>query len=118
MGRDLLLRLEDMRDGILATYDLTKGMTEKGLLANSAVYWSCQNRIGVVAEAAKEVPRGLRVKHPEVDWRGLIGMGDVLRHKYFRVETNIVWGTVKVDFPVLLKVVERLLKEERAKAMA
>jgi uncharacterized protein with HEPN domain len=29
-------------------------------------------------------------------------MGDMLRHQYFRIEADVVWDTIKDDFPTLL----------------
>jgi uncharacterized protein with HEPN domain len=46
-----------------------------------------------------------------VNWKNVIGMGHRLKHQYFRVETKTVWDVVNRHFPVLLKVVERMLEE-------
>ncbi|WP_414462386.1 DUF86 domain-containing protein [Hyphomicrobium sp. DY-1] len=97
-----------MRNAIKASAALVKGMSRERLESNEAVYWAAQNRILVVAEAAKQIPRSVRARYPEVRWKDLIGMGDMLRHQYFRVEADIVWDTVKVHFLVLLKVVNEL----------
>lgn len=73
-------RLTDMRDAIQATYRLVKGMDRRQLEKKEAVYYACQNRILVVAEAAKKLPASVRARHRDVKWADLIKMGDLLRH--------------------------------------
>ncbi len=50
--------------------------------------------------------------HP---WGDIRGMGDWLRHAYDRVNTEIVWNTVRERMPALAldarRVLERLLAE-------
>jgi uncharacterized protein with HEPN domain len=35
-----------------------------------------------LSEASRHVPQELKEKHPEVDWRGVADIGNVLRHAY------------------------------------
>jgi uncharacterized protein with HEPN domain len=46
---------------------------------------------------------------PGIDWKGLCGMGNVLRHGYHKVEDRIVWDAVKFDLPLLKACVDGVL---------
>jgi uncharacterized protein with HEPN domain len=46
---------------------------------------------------------------PGPDWKGYMGMGNILRHGYHKVNDQIVWDTVKIDLPPLRAAVLRAL---------
>lgn len=108
MARDVLLRLQDMREAIAAAFRLIDGLDKAALEADVVRHDACLYRILVVAEAANQLPKDLLAKYPEIEWRDLINMGHRLRHQYFRIESDIVWDTVAADFPKLQVVVEEM----------
>lgn len=114
MGRAPLLRLQDMLQNIEAALAEVGSLSEGQLEADSVLYAACQFRILVIAEAAKDLPRTYRDLHPEIAWSGLIRMGDLLRHQYFRIESQVVWQAIVRDFPRLLAAVQSMIKLEGA----
>lgn len=66
----------------------------------------------VVGEAAKRVSEDLRKEHPQVPWRGMIGMRDKVIHGYYGVDVEVVWRTVHENLPPLRKAISALLAEE------
>ena len=47
-------------------------------------------RLEVIGEAAKNVSPELKARHPEVPWKEMSGMRDVLVHQYFGVDLEQV----------------------------
>ena len=60
----------------------------------------------IIGEAATKVMdgyEGFTQVHPEVPWRSMRNMRNRMAHGYFDVSLDIVWDTVKVWLPDLLK---------------
>jgi uncharacterized protein with HEPN domain len=63
----------------------------------------------VLGEAAKAVPAEVRAQHPEVEWRGMAGLRDVLAHEYFGVDDEVIWDVVKNKLPELIAQLQKVL---------
>ncbi len=49
--------------------------------------------------------------YPEVDWRGAMGIRDIIAHHYFDLDAEIVYNVVKNDFPLLLSTIRRMITD-------
>jgi uncharacterized protein with HEPN domain len=63
--------------------------------------------VEIVGEAAKQVSEPTRSANPEMPWSAAARMRDRLVHHYFDINLDVLWLTVTVDLPALLKVVPR-----------
>jgi len=66
----------------------------------------------VIGEAADHIPKRIKEKHHPIDWRGMVGMRNILVHEYFGVRLEIIWKTIRERLPELRKQIEEILKEE------
>lgn len=63
----------------------------------------------VMGEAAKRVPGTFRNAPPEIPWKEISGMRDVLIHQYDQVDERIVWKTIQQRLPVLKSALQDLI---------
>jgi uncharacterized protein with HEPN domain len=63
----------------------------------------------IVGEAVKNVSEAVRQAAPEVPWKRIAGMRDILIHAYFGVNLETVWGVVETEVPAFHERVRELL---------
>ena len=76
---DLLSRLEDIRDAIDEAERFTAGMTFEQYLANPLVRRGVERCIEIVSEASRHISAKHKAAHPQVPWRNIADIGNVLR---------------------------------------
>ena len=71
-------------------------------------------RLEQIGELAKRLPPEMLGRMPDVDWRGVKGVREVLVHDYQDVEVDVVTDAVARELPGLLRAVETLLADPDA----
>jgi uncharacterized protein with HEPN domain len=65
----------------------------------------------IVSEAAKAPPADLLARHGDAPWKSIVGIGNILRHEYQRLEDRQLWEIATIHPPALEPVVRRMIQE-------
>ena len=65
----------------------------------------------VIGEAVKRIPESLKEERPDIPWRRIAGLRDVLIHQYLRVDLEAVWAIVRDDLHEFKQAVAEILAE-------
>jgi uncharacterized protein with HEPN domain len=68
-----------------------------------------ERRMEIIGEAARRISQSFREAHPEVPWRGLVGLRNVMAHEYDEIDHERVWKVVKDQLPGLVRTLETLV---------
>ncbi len=104
--------LEDKIYSLERIEHVTKGMRQEGFADDINAQDVVIRRFAVIGEAANKLPKELKEKHPEVEWKDIIKMRNFLLHEYFDIDVRIVWDTIKEDLPRLKTKIAKILDKQ------
>jgi uncharacterized protein with HEPN domain len=104
-------RLRHMLEQIDGVVAATRGIDFAQVRGNFLYERAVERAVQIISEAAKELPEDLRSKYANVHWRPIIGIGNLLRHEYYRIKSRDMWEIATVHLPALRPVVEQMLAE-------
>lgn len=50
-------------------------------------------------------------QYPEIDWKGAMGIRDIIAHHYFDLDGEIVFNVVKENLPEMLECIKKIMDE-------
>ena len=104
--------LKDILQAMAAIAAYTKGSKET-YDGNEMIRDAVAVRLIQIGQAVKDAQvEGLHLSklRPEIAWRQISGMRDLLAHKYAQFDPEIAWRVIERDFPPLKKAVAAVLR--------
>ena len=99
-------RLDHILGSITKIQGYWSGSSFDNFVANEQSRAATERHLLIIAEAAKHIPDGDKAATPHIDWRAVVGLGNILRHGYDVVDDQRVWDVVQLGLPVLKVAVE------------
>lgn len=113
--REWKLRVDDILECIGAVASYTAGMAYHEFVADRRTADAVLRNITVIGEAATHIPEEIRAHYPDVPWKAMRAMRNLVVHAYFGVSLKVVWETARHDLPDLADVLRGVLQKEEAR---
>ncbi len=101
--------LWDMVNAIRRIQDFTTNLTYEAYLDSVLIQSAVERQLEILGEAARRLSDEFRQAHPEIGWRRIIGLRNILIHRYDEIRQQTVWTTVVSELETLLTQLEILL---------
>jgi uncharacterized protein with HEPN domain len=95
------VRLMHILDAIGEIEKYTTNVDFNEFSTNSMLFSACVRQLEIVGEAVNRLSDDLIANNPEVEWRKVAGLRNMLIHEYFGIDDNLVWSIIQKNIPDL-----------------
>ena len=92
---------------LMHTAGLDRAQVFDTAIVRDATLWN----IGILGEAANNMPEAVREAHPDIPWREIIDARNRIIHGYGDIDEDVAWDIISRDIPDLLSRLRELLVE-------
>jgi uncharacterized protein with HEPN domain len=105
------LRLFHIRDEIDGVTAAVRGVSFDDYCQSFTLRRASERAVQIISEAAKALPPEMTARYPDAPWSAIIGIGNVLRHEYQRIDDRRMWEILTIHLPLLRPIVLRMIAE-------
>ena len=109
--RDPFLYVQDILDSIERIEEYSSSLKWEEFRKNNLVIDAIVRNFEIIGEAVKHIPKTIRDRYPDIEWREAAGFRDVLIHEYFGIDTEALWDTIKTNIPSFKKKIMAILQQ-------
>ena len=110
MSRTPLDYLRDACEHMQRAHQFVAGMQYSSFVRDDKTNFAVVRALEIVGEATKNIPDDIRTRFPDVPWRQMAGIRDVLIHAYFGIDLEVVWKTATERAPETLVALSKALE--------
>jgi uncharacterized protein with HEPN domain len=100
--------LIDIQNSIRRILRYVDGVSRPDLETNDEKLSAILYQITIIGEATKRLSNEFRIQHPEVPWREIAGMRDIIVHEYDQLDFDVIWDVVSSKLEELLPLIDSL----------
>ncbi len=112
-SRHWKLRIQDILESIDEILERTTNMTFEDFSTNRTIIKAVLYDFGIIGEASRHISNDVQLRYPDIPWRLMGDMRNVIFHEYFQVELTIVWRAIQHNLPLLKSQLQEILDNEK-----
>lgn len=87
----------------------SKGLTKDDFLTDKTRILAFERSLEIIGEAVGRLDDAFKDAHPDVPWRKIRGLRNIVAHVYWAIDYDVIWDVVTNDIPPLHEQVGQLL---------
>jgi len=97
--KDPKIFIEHILESIQHIENYSRHLTEEQFNTDHAMQDAIIRRLEIIGEAVKNIAIFFKDKHPNIPWKQMAGMRDILIHEYFDIDLALTWKVVQRELP-------------------
>jgi uncharacterized protein with HEPN domain len=110
-GKSPRARLLHIRDEIEGVARIIRGLSIVQYQDSYMHRRAVERAVQIISEAAKALPPDYLARYSDAPWTPIVGIGNILRHEYQRLDDKQLWEIATVHLPKLQPIVAQMLAE-------
>jgi uncharacterized protein with HEPN domain len=70
-------------------------------------------KLEIIGEASKNISEELKNKYPEIPWKEMKALRNVIVHEYFGINYAIIWEVLTKRIPILHNQIKEIIKDKK-----
>jgi len=87
-----------------------QGIDQKTFKDSTLVQDAVLRNLQVLAESTQRISDKTKQSLPEIEWRKISGLRNILVHDYLGIDVDTVWNVIKSDLPLLSKAIKSVIE--------
>lgn len=101
--KDDSIFVEHIIESIDAIENFSKNLTFEKLFKDRLRKSAIVRELEMIGEASKNISSKFKEKNNKIPWKQIIGTRNLIAHKYFGIDVEILWEIIQKDLPKLKK---------------
>ncbi len=102
-------RAAHMKDAIAHIRSLRAEASDARIRHDPVLRAALERFFEIISEASRHIPEDRRAAYPDIPWKRIAGIGNVLRHAYDGVDIDLLLNTAGPELDALERAVSQLL---------
>lgn len=111
--RNYQIYLEDILTSMERIIEYIGDKTFREFEDNNMVVDAVVRNFEIIGEATNNLPEEVKDRHPNLPWRKMYGLRNVVSHAYFGIDHELIWEITKNSLPENIKEIKRIIYEEK-----
>ncbi|MEJ0075102.1 MAG: HepT-like ribonuclease domain-containing protein [Alphaproteobacteria bacterium] len=102
--------MDDILDAIDNLERVLAGKTFHDFEGDWLLRRGVERGIEIISEASRRIPAAMKEQYPQIPWRDVTSIGNILRHQYHSISVPIIWQVIGKDLPPSKAAIQMMLK--------
>ncbi len=97
--RNYNIFIEDILEAMEKIGSYIKEISFEAFEANDMIVDAVIRNLGIIGEASAQIPTDIKEKFPDIPWKRMIGLRNIVIHEYFGIDLDTIWQIVTKNIP-------------------
>ena len=99
----------DISDSVDKIIRFVGNLLKSEFFSDDKTFDAVMRNLEIIGEAAKKIPPDVKELFPEIAWKKISGLRDIVVHEYFGIDEDIIWDVIENKIPELKENIVKII---------